>query len=232
VAGALAAGTAAGVSAVPVVKGGISAKAPRVTQASKTTAVVLVVTTGIVTSPLHKSTFAPQTLRACAPQRNRRSAACHRHGRSACRRQFRACRITYGFPPKCNPLATPEPAIDTIASQLTDRLQELRSAGTFKAERVLDSPQGAVIRSPAGPEVIKPVCQQLPRARQSPAVLAAAHRALDHSVTAAPRCVSFAGTQSIHRELESRLSGFLAPRIRSSILPALTPTAGCSRPAG
>jgi glycine C-acetyltransferase len=106
-------------------------------------------------------------------------------------------------------LPNPTRAIDAIAAQLADRLLELRSAGTFKAERVLDTPQGAVIKVAGGAEVINLCANNYLGLANHPAVLAAAHRALDRFGYGCASVRFICGTQSIHRELEARLSGFL-----------------------
>jgi len=106
-------------------------------------------------------------------------------------------------------LPHPTRAIDAIAQQLDNRLLELRSAGTFKAERVLDTPQGAVIQVAGGPEVINLCANNYLGLANHPVVVAAAHRALDRYGYGCASVRFICGTQSIHRELESRLSGFL-----------------------
>jgi glycine C-acetyltransferase len=106
-------------------------------------------------------------------------------------------------------LPHPTRAIDAIAQQLDNRLLELRSAGTFKAERFLDTPQGAVVRVAGGPEVINLCANNYLGLANHPVVLAAAHRALDRYGYGCASVRFICGTQSIHRELESRLSGFL-----------------------
>ncbi len=106
-------------------------------------------------------------------------------------------------------MPNPTRAIDTVATQLNERLLELRSAGTFKAERVLDTPQGAVIRVAGGAEVINLCANNYLGLANHPTVLAAAHRALDRFGYGCASVRFICGTQSIHRELEARLSGFL-----------------------
>ncbi len=106
-------------------------------------------------------------------------------------------------------MPNPTRAIDAIATQLNDRLLELRSAGTFKAERVLDTPQGAVIRVAGGAEVINLCANNYLGLANHPSVLAAAHRALDRFGYGCASVRFICGTQSIHRELEARLSRFL-----------------------
>jgi glycine C-acetyltransferase len=106
-------------------------------------------------------------------------------------------------------LTHPTRAIDAIAAQLNDRLLELRSAGTFKAERVLETPQGAVIQVAGGAEVINLCANNYLGLANHPAVIAAAHRALDRFGYGCASVRFICGTQSIHRELEARLASFL-----------------------
>ena len=103
----------------------------------------------------------------------------------------------------------PTPAIGALKAQLTERLAELRSAGTFKAERLLGSPQGAVIRVADGREVINLCANNYLGLANHPAVLDAAQRALDRFGYGMASVRFICGTQSIHTELEARLSSFL-----------------------
>ncbi len=100
------------------------------------------------------------------------------------------------------------PALDALNSQLQVRLGELRSAGTYKAERLLASPQGAVIRV-GGREVINLCANNYLGLANHPAVVAAAHAALDRYGYGCASVRFICGTQDIHAELESRLSAFL-----------------------
>ena len=74
---------------------------------------------------------------------------------------------------------------------------------------MLDTPQGAVIRVAGGAEVINLCANNYLGLANHPAVLAAAHRALDRFGYGCASVRFICGTQSIHRELEARLSGFL-----------------------
>jgi glycine C-acetyltransferase len=106
-------------------------------------------------------------------------------------------------------LPPPTRAIDSLSAQLTGRLAELRTAGTYKRERVLASPQGALIRVGDGAEVINLCANNYLGLANHPQVLAAAHRALDHFGYGCASVRFICGTQSIHAELETRLSAFL-----------------------
>ena len=106
-------------------------------------------------------------------------------------------------------LQQPTRAIAALGAQLNARLAELRAAGTFKAERALDSPQGAVIRVNGGHEVINLCANNYLGLANHPAVLAAARQALDQFGYGCASVRFICGTQSIHHQLEQRLSGFL-----------------------
>jgi glycine C-acetyltransferase len=106
-------------------------------------------------------------------------------------------------------LPQPTRAIESLSAQLTERLAELRTAGTYKRERVLDSAQGALIRVGDGAEVINLCANNYLGLANHPQVLAAAHRALDRYGYGCASVRFICGTQSIHAELEARLSAFL-----------------------
>jgi glycine C-acetyltransferase len=106
-------------------------------------------------------------------------------------------------------LPQPTRAIDSLSAQLTDRLAELRTAGTYKRERVLASPQGALIRVGDGAEVINLCANNYLGLANHPQVLAAAHQALDRYGYGCASVRFICGTQSIHAELEARLAAFL-----------------------
>jgi glycine C-acetyltransferase len=118
---------------------------------------------------------------------------------------------TVTLSPSAVPLTLPQPtrAIDSLSAQLTDRLAELRTAGTYKRERVLASPQGALIRVGDGAEVINLCANNYLGLANHPQVLAAAHQALDRYGYGCASVRFICGTQSIHAELEARLAAFL-----------------------
>jgi glycine C-acetyltransferase len=118
---------------------------------------------------------------------------------------------TVTLSPSAVPLTLPPPtrAIDSLSAQLTDRLAELRTAGTYKRERVLASPQGALIRVGDGAEVINLCANNYLGLANHPQVLAAAHQALDRYGYGCASVRFICGTQSIHAELEARLAAFL-----------------------
>jgi glycine C-acetyltransferase len=96
---------------------------------------------------------------------------------------------------------------------LLDRLEsqtaELAAAGLFKRERVIASPQAPVIRLEDGREVVNLCANNYLGLADHPAVVAAAHAALDRYGYGMASVRFICGTQTVHRELERRLSAFL-----------------------
>jgi glycine C-acetyltransferase len=93
-------------------------------------------------------------------------------------------------------------------------LQDLREQGLYKAERQLSSPQNALIRVGAqaacpGREVINLCANNYLGLANHPAVIAAAHQALDSYGYGMASVRFICGTHDIHRELEARLAAFL-----------------------
>ncbi|MGI8666902.1 MAG: glycine C-acetyltransferase [Jatrophihabitans sp.] len=93
-------------------------------------------------------------------------------------------------------------------AHLTAALDDIRSAGLFKDERQLSSPQAAHISS-AGREVLNFCANNYLGLADHPAVIAAAHQALDEWGFGLASVRFICGTQTRHVELERRLSEFL-----------------------
>jgi glycine C-acetyltransferase len=98
---------------------------------------------------------------------------------------------------------------ETIRSQIADELDEIRGEGLFKDERVITSPQGAHVRISDGREVINLCANNYLGLANHPAVLAAAHDALERWGFGLASVRFICGTQEIHTQLEERLSAFL-----------------------
>ena len=97
--------------------------------------------------------------------------------------------------------------IDEARDHLRRQLDEIRSGGTWKEERQLESPQGAEIR--VGGRTVLNFCSNNYLGLSShPAVLAAAHRALDERGFGLSSVRFICGTQDRHRALEERLARF------------------------
>jgi glycine C-acetyltransferase len=86
----------------------------------------------------------------------------------------------------------------------------LDAAGLLKREQVLGSAQGPVVRLTDGREMINLCANNYLGLANHPAVLTAAHDALARYGYGVASVRFICGTQSVHRELEERLSGFLS----------------------
>ncbi len=92
---------------------------------------------------------------------------------------------------------------------LEQQVAQIRESGLFKKERVITSPQGATIRVKPGDEVINFCANNYLGLSDHPAVVKAAHAALDRWGYGMSSVRFICGTQDIHRELEDRLTRFL-----------------------
>jgi glycine C-acetyltransferase len=92
---------------------------------------------------------------------------------------------------------------------LRDQLDAIRAAGTFKNERVIQTPQGTMIRVADGQPVLNLCANNYLGLAQHPDVRAAAHEALDQWGYGCASVRFICGTQGVHRQLEQRLSEFL-----------------------
>jgi glycine C-acetyltransferase len=91
----------------------------------------------------------------------------------------------------------------------SQQLQEIRHAGTYKSERVILTPQGSTIRVADGKPVLNLCANNYLGLAQHPEVRAAARTALEQWGYGCASVRFICGTQSVHKELEARLSEFL-----------------------
>jgi glycine C-acetyltransferase len=92
---------------------------------------------------------------------------------------------------------------------LEQQLDEIRSAGTYKKERVIMTPQGATIRVADGRPVLNLCANNYLGLAQHPAVAAAARAALDQWGYGLASVRFICGTQGVHKQLELAISTFL-----------------------
>jgi glycine C-acetyltransferase len=92
---------------------------------------------------------------------------------------------------------------------LTNDLQQLKETGLYKSERVITSPQQAVIRLQNGEEVINLCANNYLGLSDHPQVIASAKKALDEYGYGMSSVRFICGTQSVHKELEDSISHFL-----------------------
>src|ERR1700731_801193 len=93
--------------------------------------------------------------------------------------------------------------------QLTATLEEIKSQGLYKTERVITSPQDAKIEIAGGKRVLNMCANNYLGLADHPALLAAAKEALDTHGFGMASVRFICGTQDIHKELEGALTKFL-----------------------
>ena len=87
--------------------------------------------------------------------------------------------------------------------------QSIRDAGTFKTERIIDSSQGTMVRIADGRELLNMCANNYLGLAQHPSVRQAANDALGRWGYGLASVRFICGTQTIHKDLENRLSRFL-----------------------
>jgi glycine C-acetyltransferase len=97
----------------------------------------------------------------------------------------------------------------TVQQEISGELDEIRSAGLFKAERVIVSPQGSSIRVADGKEVLNLCANNYLGLADDPRIVASAKEALDRWGYGLASVRFICGTQDVHKQLEQRISGFL-----------------------
>jgi glycine C-acetyltransferase len=97
----------------------------------------------------------------------------------------------------------------TFLDRLARQCDDLKGAGLFKPERVLDSPQQPVVRLADGRELVNLCANNYLALANHPSVLQAAHQALDRHGYGMASVRFICGTHAVHKELEGRLAAFL-----------------------
>src|SRR6266513_92027 len=93
--------------------------------------------------------------------------------------------------------------------QLSQTLEDIKSQGLFKTERVITSPQDAHIAITGGKRVVNMCANNYLGLADHPALIAAAKEALDTHGFGMASVRFICGTQDIHKELEAALAKFL-----------------------
>src|SRR5437588_1800455 len=99
-------------------------------------------------------------------------------------------------------------SFERMRSHLGQQLAEIRDAGLEKPERVIDSPQGAMV-AVMQKEVLNLCANNYLGLADHPSVVAAARDALDRWGYGMASVRFICGTQEIHKELEAALAEFL-----------------------
>lgn len=94
-------------------------------------------------------------------------------------------------------------------AQLAAQTADLKTAGLFKAERLIASPQSTAIQLEDGSEVVNFCANNYLGLANHPQIIAAAKAGMDQYGFGAASVRFICGTQTIHRQLEQQLSRFL-----------------------
>lgn len=95
-----------------------------------------------------------------------------------------------------------------IKEYLKEELKSIKEAGLYKEERIITSPQGAVIKVSGGQEVINFCANNYLGLSAHPEVIKAAKETLDTHGFGMSSVRFICGTQDIHKELEHRIAKF------------------------
>jgi len=98
----------------------------------------------------------------------------------------------------------------SFKQHLAQQLEEIRRAGLYKSERTISTPQDAHVRVGDGQPVLNLCANNYLGLAEHPAVVKAAHEALDKWGYGLSSVRFICGTQSIHKQLEAKISEFLA----------------------
>jgi glycine C-acetyltransferase len=101
-------------------------------------------------------------------------------------------------------------AISEFRKRLSEDTEALEVKGLLKRERIIGSAQGPVVQLVDGGEMINLCANNYLGLASHPAVVAAAHAGLDRYGYGMASVRFICGTQSVHRELEERLSSYLS----------------------
>jgi glycine C-acetyltransferase len=97
---------------------------------------------------------------------------------------------------------------EKLVQRIAQEIEEIKSAGLYKSERIIESSQEAEIVV-AGNTVLNFCANNYLGLSSHPKVIEAAHRAIDQRGYGMSSVRFICGTQDIHKELESKLSEFL-----------------------
>ena len=95
-----------------------------------------------------------------------------------------------------------------LVNRIANELEEIKDAGLFKKERIIESPQGAVIKV-GGKEVINLCANNYLGLSSHPKIIEAAKKYIDDRGFGMSSVRFICGTQDIHKILEQNISAFL-----------------------
>jgi glycine C-acetyltransferase len=96
-----------------------------------------------------------------------------------------------------------------LQDHLKNEIAQIKESGIFKTERIITTPQGAVIKTSEGKEVLNFCANNYLGLSSHPKVLEAAKSTIDSHGYGLSSVRFICGTQDIHKTLEHKLSAFL-----------------------
>jgi glycine C-acetyltransferase len=96
-----------------------------------------------------------------------------------------------------------------LQERLSETLDQIKRDSLYKEERIITSPQSAHIKLAAGTEVLNFCANNYLGLANHPAIVAAAHKALDDHGFGLASVRFICGTQDLHKELERGIARFL-----------------------
>src|SRR5690625_1829241 len=96
-----------------------------------------------------------------------------------------------------------------LKEMLQTELEQIKKDGLYKEERIITTPQGAVINTTAGEEGINFRANNYLGLSSDPRVIEAAKNTIDTYGYGMSSVRFICGTQTIHKKLEERISEFL-----------------------
>ena len=97
---------------------------------------------------------------------------------------------------------------EKLVQRIAKEVEEIKTSGLYKTERIITSPQGAEIIV-NGKTVLNFCANNYLGLSSHPKVIEAAHKAIDHRGYGMSSVRFICGTQDIHKELEEKISTFL-----------------------
>lgn len=98
---------------------------------------------------------------------------------------------------------------DQVRNELAKELEEIKNAGLYKSERVITTPQGAVIKTTTGQEVLNFCANNYLGLSAHPEVITAGIEGIKTHGFGMSSVRFICGTQDIHKELEKKTAEFL-----------------------
>jgi glycine C-acetyltransferase len=96
-----------------------------------------------------------------------------------------------------------------LKDDLRAELDQIKKDGLYKEERIITTPQGAVIKTTQGNEVINFCANNYLGLSSHPRVIEAAKKTIDQYGYGMSSVRFICGTQTIHKELEAKIAEFL-----------------------